>query len=154
MDIAGGRKITPTKGGAKYVLVLTDEYTDIITTYLLPLREAGPIDDRIRDHIRKNNTKGYTIGYLRRDSAQEFIGSQVQTTLSQAGIQWESILPYSPYQNGIAERGNRTLFERVRVVLFYSGLSKDFWGEALNFVVYTRERLPTAILGRKILYEG
>ena len=154
MDIAGGGKITPTKGGAKYVLVLTDEYTDMMTTYLLPLREAGPIDDRIRDHIRKNNTKGHTIGYLRGDSAKEFIGSQVQTTLSQAGIQWEPTSPYSPHQNGVAERGNRTLFERVRAVLFHSGLSEDFWGEALNFVVYARERLPTATLGGKTPYEG
>jgi len=33
-------------------------------------------------------------------------------------------------------------------------MSKDFWGEALNFVVYTRERLLTATLNRKTLYEG
>jgi len=38
-------------------------------------------------------------------------------------------------------------------MLFHSGISEDFWGEALNFVVYTKERLLTATLNRKTPYE-
>ena len=56
-------------------------------------------------------------------------------------------MPYSPHQNGVAERQFRTLFERVRAILFESGLPEEFWGEALNFVVYVRARLPSRALG-------
>jgi len=52
--------------------MLTDKYINIITTYLLPLRDTGPIDDRIKDHIKKNNIKGNTIGYLRKNNAKNF----------------------------------------------------------------------------------
>ncbi|GJX72669.1 zinc finger, CCHC-type containing protein [Tanacetum coccineum] len=45
--------------------------------------------------------------------------------------------PYTPQQNGVAERKNRALMEMVNSMLSYSGLSEGFWGEAIAVV-----RLP------------
>nr|GEW88927.1 zinc finger, CCHC-type [Tanacetum cinerariifolium] len=45
--------------------------------------------------------------------------------------------PYTPQQNGAAERKNRALKEMVNSMLSYSGLSEGFWGEAMAVV-----RLP------------
>ncbi|GJR99591.1 zinc finger, CCHC-type containing protein [Tanacetum coccineum] len=43
----------------------------------------------------------------------------------------ETTAPYTPQQNGVAERKNRALKEMVNSMLSYSGLSEVFWGEAM-----------------------
>ena len=48
--------------------------------------------------------------------------------------------PYSPHQNGTAERGWRTLFEMGRCLLLESGLPKPFWTYAVMAAVYIRNR--------------
>ena len=63
-------------------------------------------------------------------------------------------MPYSSHQNGVAERQFRIIFNRVRAVLIDAGLEQDFWGKALNYIVYTRNRLPSIILDGKIPYEA
>ncbi|GJZ64674.1 zinc finger, CCHC-type containing protein [Tanacetum coccineum] len=49
----------------------------------------------------------------------------------------ETTAPYTPQQNGVAERKNRALKEMVNSMLSYSSLSEGFWGEAMAVV-----RLP------------
>ncbi|XP_073152983.1 uncharacterized mitochondrial protein AtMg00710-like [Henckelia pumila] len=61
----------------------------------------------------------------------------------ESGIQRHSTVPYTPQQNGVAERINRTLLERVRCMLACSGLSKKFWGEAVCTTVYLINRSPS-----------
>jgi hypothetical protein len=40
--------------------------------------------------------------------------------------------PYSPEQNGVAERMNRTIQEWIVFMLHHSGLTNGFWAEALS----------------------
>jgi len=75
MNIVKGKKIIFTKNNIKYILMLINKHIDIITTYLFPLREAGLIDNRIKDYIKKNNIKGNIINYLHRNNIKKFIGS-------------------------------------------------------------------------------
>ena len=44
--------------------------------------------------------------------------------------------------NGLAERMNRTLVERVRCLLSHAQLPRSFWGEALNTVVHVLNLTP------------
>lgn len=48
--------------------------------------------------------------------------------------------PYSPHQNGSAERHWRTLFEMGRCLLLHSNLRKEFWPYAVMTAVYIRNR--------------
>ena len=43
----------------------------------------------------------------------------------------QTTAPYSPQQNGIVERKNRTLKEMMNAMLISSGLSQNLWGEAI-----------------------
>ncbi|GJT45275.1 retrovirus-related pol polyprotein from transposon TNT 1-94 [Tanacetum coccineum] len=54
----------------------------------------------------------------------------------------EFTAPYSPQQNGIAERKNRTLKEMVNAMLISSGLSQDMWGEAILTATYLLNKIP------------
>ena len=56
-----------------------------------------------------------------------------------------------PQQNGVAERANRVLSERLTTMLDESGLPKAFWGEGLGALVHVWNRCPTdAVKGRNI----
>ena len=50
---------------------------------------------------------------------------------SQNGIIHQTIAPYSPQQNGVTERKNRTLKEMMNALLLSSGLPQNMWGEEI-----------------------
>jgi transposase InsO family protein len=52
-------------------------------------------------------------------------------------------LPYSPQSNGVAERKNRTLTDFVNAMLETSGLSKEWWGEAILTACHVLNKVPT-----------
>ncbi|GJZ57916.1 zinc finger, CCHC-type containing protein [Tanacetum coccineum] len=57
------------------------------------------------------------------------------------GIIHETTASYTPQQNGVAKRKNRALKEMINSVLSYSGLSEEFWGEAMLMDCYLLNRL-------------
>ncbi|KAJ9567681.1 LOW QUALITY PROTEIN: hypothetical protein OSB04_003647 [Centaurea solstitialis] len=63
--------------------------------------------------------------------------------LEQVGIKAEYTTPYTPTQNGVAERKNRTLMDMVRSMFARSSLPKFLWGEALKTANYICNRTPT-----------
>ncbi|GJT26038.1 zinc finger, CCHC-type containing protein [Tanacetum coccineum] len=58
------------------------------------------------------------------------------------GIIHETTAPYTPQENGVAERKNKALKEMVNSMLSYSGLSEGFWGEAMLTACYLLNRVP------------
>ena len=58
-----------------------------------------------------------------------------------AGIQHIVTPPYTPMQNGMAERMNRTLMESARCILEDSQLGKEFWGHAVLTAAHIHNRL-------------
>ena len=62
-------------------------------------------------------------------------------------------MPYGPQQNGVAERMNRTLTERARSMRLNSGLSEEFWAEAVNMACYLVNRSPVIPIGLRIPQE-
>nr|KAJ0201746.1 hypothetical protein LSAT_V11C600333100 [Lactuca sativa] len=58
------------------------------------------------------------------------------------GIIHQTTTLYTPQQNGVAKRKNRTLKEMVNSMLSYFGLSEGFWGEAILTACYILNRTP------------
>ncbi|GBM17892.1 Retrovirus-related Pol polyprotein from transposon TNT 1-94 [Araneus ventricosus] len=72
--------------------------------------------------------------------------------LQSCGINIRHSMPYTPEQNGAAERENRTIVEEARSIHHHKGLPLKLWGEAVNTAVYvlnrtgpTREKEKTPI---------
>lgn len=63
---------------------------------------------------------------------------------SQNGITLDFTVPYTPEQNGCAERFNRTSIEKVRCLITYSNVPKDLWDEATLAACYMINRSPTS----------
>lgn len=63
----------------------------------------------------------------------------------------ECTIRYTPQQNDLAERMNRTIIEKARCMLLESKLNKDMWMEAIMAAVYLINRNPTRALKEKSL---
>ena len=64
--------------------------------------------------------------------------------LDKGGIVRQYTVRNRPQQNGVAERANRTLEERITAMLAESGLPKQFWGDCLASFVKVWNCCPTS----------
>ncbi|CAB3984441.1 retrovirus-related pol poly from transposon tnt 1-94 [Paramuricea clavata] len=80
------------------------------------------------------------VSCIRSDNGSEFTGKAFQTLLRERGIKHETSAPYSPHQNGTAERHWRTLFEMGRCLRLQSGLPKTLWLYAIQTAAHIRNR--------------
>ncbi|KAG9457543.1 hypothetical protein H6P81_002051 [Aristolochia fimbriata] len=78
---------------------------------------------------------------LKSDRGGEYTSDLFDEFCKANGIRHQFTLPYTPQQNGVAERRNRTLLEMVRCMLNHSILGTQFWGEALDTATYILNRV-------------
>ena len=83
------------------------------------------------------------IKILRTDHGGEYTSGILDDFCKENGIVHHYTLPYTPQQNGVAERRNRILMDMVRSMMAYSDLPLSFWGEALHTVVYLLNHSPS-----------
>ena len=140
-DLCG--PITPcTPGGNKYIFVLIDDYTRVIWTYLLKNKnDAFDAFKRLRALVETSPEK--KIITFRTDNGGEFTSREFNQYCDKAGIIRHFSAPYSPQQNGVVERRNRTLIEMSRSLLKEMNMPNHFWGEAVRHATYLINRLPT-----------
>ncbi|POM63711.1 Polyprotein [Phytophthora palmivora] len=78
------------------------------------------------------NQFGERLNHLRSDNETEFVNKKVAVLCSRNGIMRQCTVPYSPQQNGVAERMNRTITEKARSILYCKGVSTMWWSEAVK----------------------
>jgi len=104
--------------------------------------------------MRWRRTKLVTkIKVLRFDTRGEFVSKKFDAIFAKCGIQRQTSVPYSPQQNGVAERANITIMECARNMILAQGLELEFWGKAVNTTVYIKNQCPTKALDSKTLQE-
>ena len=70
------------------------------------------------------------------------------------GIRKELIASYTPQQNGVVERKNRTIVEIARSMMKEKGLPPEYWGEDVAIAVYLINRCLTKLVHDKIPLEA
>jgi hypothetical protein len=93
------------------------------------------------------------IKKIRSDNGTEFKNSQIEGFLEDEGIKHEFSSPYTPQQNGVVERKNRTLLDMARTMLDEYKTSDQFWAEAINTACYAINRLYLHWILKKTSYE-
>jgi hypothetical protein len=102
---------------------------------------------------RAQNEFGLRIKKIRSDNGTKFKNSQIKGFLEEEGIKHEFSSPYTPQQNGVVERNNRTLLDMARTMLDeYKNLNR-FWAEAVNTACYAINRLYLHRILKKTTYE-
>jgi transposase InsO family protein len=95
---------------------------------------------------------GLRIKKIRSDNGTEFKNSQTEGILEGEGIKHELSSPYTPQQNGVVERKNRTLLDMVRTMLDEYKTLDQFWLEEINTACYSINRLYLHRILKKTSY--
>ena len=77
----------------------------------------------------------------------------LQSYLQKYGIIHQKSCPYTPEQNGVAERKHRHIVEIAATLMSRASIPIKFWPFAFNTAVYLINRLPSPNLGYKSPFE-
>ncbi|KAI7959546.1 hypothetical protein MJO28_003337 [Puccinia striiformis f. sp. tritici] len=137
-DIAG--PFPEDIAGRKYVLTMRDHASTYIWIGIIETRADAPA--KISEWIHHlKNTLGRLPKCLRSDNAPEYTGT-LKKALNGIGVDFALVTPYSPEQNGEAERVNRTIGDMARTMLHESKMDTAFWGFAYQVASYIHNRIP------------
>jgi hypothetical protein len=123
-------------------------------TWVFFLQEKSQTQETLKRFLRwAQNEFGLRIKKIRSDNGTEFKNSQIEGFLEEEGIKHEFSSPYTPQQNGVVERKNRTLLDMSRTMLDEYKTPDQFWAEAVNTVCYSINRLYLHRILKKTSYE-
>jgi transposase InsO family protein len=118
-------------GGAKHAGTFTDAKTRY--TAIRGLTRMGDVAAATRQALAQWAVQqGNTTKVYQTDRAKEYKSGTLAEWYANQGITHQETVPYTPQQNGIAERYNRVLVDRVRTCLFESKLGPEFRMECLT----------------------
>jgi transposase InsO family protein len=90
---------------------------------------------------------------IRSDNGSEFKNLQVEEYLEEEGIKQRFSASYTPQQNSVVERKNRTLIDMARTMLGEFKMPERFWSEAVNTACHAINRVYLHLLLKKTSYE-
>ena len=134
-----------SKHGFSYFVSFIDDCTRM--TWVFFLKKKSEVFEKFVSFYTLVQTQFQTqIQILRSDNGGEFVNSTMQKFFQDHGLIHQTTCPYSPQQNGVAERKNRIILEITRALMIDSSVPKYFWPEAVATATYLLNRLPTKIL--------
>ncbi|KNZ55400.1 hypothetical protein VP01_2694g2 [Puccinia sorghi] len=86
---------------------------------------------------------GYYPSVIHSDRGTEFVNAGLEEYCKKNLIRQRYSNAYTPQQNGLAERFNRTILESLRTILDDSGLRRTLWNEVLSTCMLTLNQIPT-----------
>lgn len=140
-DLCG--PITPiSQGGKRYLFVLVDDFSRKIWIYFLADKaETFDVFKTFKSSVEKEAKT--VIRGLRTDRGGEFTSDDFNKYCNNSGIKRQLTAAYSPQQNGVAERRNRTIMSMVRCLLSEKEMPRSFWPEAARWTAHVLNRSPT-----------
>jgi transposase InsO family protein len=130
---------TPRLAGELYMLTFIDDYTRKSWVYFTKeRRELRELFQMFRAYIEAETS--LKIKQVRYNNTPEY--KALEKAIATTGIQFEFTTPYTPEQNGVSERLNRSLITVARSMLQDTQLFTKFWAEAANTACYLRNRTP------------
>ena len=127
------------------MLTFIDDYSRRVWVYILKRKDEVFVNFKQWKTMIKKQT-GKSVKLLRTDNVLEFCQGEFNEFCKNEGIVRHHTVRYTPQQNGVAERMNKTLLERARCMLSNAGLPNTFWAEAVNTACYLVNRSPSTAI--------
>lgn len=106
-----------------YFITFIDDYSRYISVYFLKAKSDALVV--FKNYVMETERQtGNKLKRLRSDNGTEYVNTNFKRFLQDQGIVHETTVPYTPQQNGVSERANRTLMEMSRCLLEESKLPK------------------------------
>ncbi|KAI7932968.1 hypothetical protein MJO28_017896 [Puccinia striiformis f. sp. tritici] len=141
MDLSG-RINPPTMEGYQYYFKITDQFSSFKFVYLL--RKKSEAFEQFKKYYELVTvSQSRPVKNLVTDGGGEFNSNEFKEFLVSKGVTVHISAPYTPQQNPVAERGNRTTTEKARALLKQARLPHKFWGYAVDTAVFLENITPT-----------
>lgn len=138
--------------GNRYFMLLVYNFSRVTWVYLLKTKDkAFQTFKNFRMKVAVETSE--MIKVFRTGRGGEFHSKNFTMYCNETSLERHYTLSYSPLQNGIVERRNRTVLEMVRSNLKAMSIPAVLWGEAVNHAVYVLNRVCTKALKESTLYK-
>lgn len=127
------------------MITFIDDFSRRTCVYFLVEKSEAFVTFKNYKSLVEKETDSY-IKTLRTDRGSEFTSQEFTNFCNAYGIHRQLTAAYTPQQNGVAERKNRTIMNMVRSVLSEKGIPKSFWPEAVNWTIHILNRSPTPVV--------
>ncbi|KAK9928322.1 hypothetical protein M0R45_025465 [Rubus argutus] len=134
-----------SRGKKRYLLCLIDDFSRKTWVYFL-LEKSEVFYHFKCFKILVEKEIGLSIKCLRTDRGGEFNSAEFNEFCMQHGVKRQLTTAYTPQQNGVAERKNRTVMNMVRAMLSEKKVPKSFWPEATRWCIHVLNRSPTLVV--------
>lgn len=143
-DLKG--KVSKDLYGNKYLITFTCDHTRFTRVYFMKRKSEAV--DKLRLYLGWVERMGFSVQQVNCDGGGEYTSGEkakhlgrFETACEEAKVEIQFTSPYTPSQNGVSERLNRTIIEGVRTMLHDSALSHRLWSFAAEHFIYVRNRL-------------
>ncbi|KAM0027867.1 putative RNA-directed DNA polymerase [Helianthus debilis subsp. tardiflorus] len=141
-----------SKDGFRYYVAFIDDYSRF--TWLYPLKTKTGFYTVLPVFLRLVQTQcSRKVKVFQSDGGTEFVNHTVRKILEENGTFHRLSCPYTPQQNGRAERKHRHIVETGLAMLFNAHIPATYWVDAFTSAAYIINRLPTPLLGDKSPYQ-
>jgi transposase InsO family protein len=142
-----------THGGKKYFFLMVDDYSRYMwVVFLRSKDEAFEAFKKLKAATEMEHKLKVRALWI--DRGGEFTSNEFNDYCEKISIKRFLTAPYTPQQNGVIERRNRTVVDTARSLLKSKNMPGAFWGEAVTTAVYLLNRAPTKVVIGKTLYEA
>lgn len=130
-------------GGAKYFLLLKDDFSHYRTVYFLRTKDEAT--EKLNAFMKMvENQFDRKVKCLRSDHGTEIKNADTRRLLNELGVFHTKSNVYTPQQNGRIEREMRTVVESARSAIHARDLNENLWAEAVNYAVFTINQTGTS----------
>jgi transposase InsO family protein len=141
-----------SNGGANYMLTIIDDYSRKVWSYFLKHKfDIFAAFKKWKVMVETQTERKVKI--LRTDNGMEFCLNEFDEFCSNDGMVRHHTIPYTPQQNGVAERMNRTIILRARCILSNAKMHRRFWAKAASTACYLINRSSSIPLDKKTSIE-
>ncbi|KAL3681665.1 hypothetical protein R1sor_024621 [Riccia sorocarpa] len=133
---------TQSIGGKRYFISFIDDHSRKCWIFTLR-RKSEALETFVRFKAHIELLTGKYIKTLRTDRGGEYTAKAFAAYCAKYGIQRQLSIAYTPQQNGVSERKNRTILDRARSMVAGKNLPAFLWAEVVNTANYLINRSPT-----------
>jgi len=149
-DVWGPARTTGIRG-ERYYVSFTDGATRRTQIYFMKKKDVLRHIKDYQAFIKIQTSKN--LKAMQFDGGGEYIDHEVINYLKSCEIRYEITAAYSPAQNGIAKRLNRTLIEHTCAMMLEHNIPYFLWPEAVAYACYLKNKSPTQALKELITPE-
>lgn len=125
----------------RYFVVFKDSYTKY--RYCAIIKNKSDVKGALEIMLESAKVQGHPVQEIISDNGGEFDNAEVKKILQKFGVTQRLTAPYTPQQNGLSERDNRTIVEMARTFKYANPdaqFPEAIWAELVSSAVYIINR--------------